>query len=1058
MKISVILSVRKSLEILRKTYAQLAFLWLVYFILIIVCYFFVSGVVRELLAKSADDMLANMEARVAADFLESETAIRSASLGISRMLAGGGKPAEVLSYMKDFTKTVLSDDRRLAGATGGLYGVFDAFGGAFLDGSGWEAPAMYSPKGRPWYGAALSAKGAPASTEPYVDAERGEWVITYSQQITNAKGKSSAVIGLDMPLRKLRKYFLEARLAEGGSGIMTDADFNIIIGPDEQTTGQHVSTLKSPDIYRILSLLNKGEELRGYKTVNNRRDGETIVVHTRSLKNGWHIGILTPVRKYYSDLFDKALFIIVLGTLLNLVLSLIVLRIAAAKMSADEKDRRKSNFLANMSHEIRTPMNAIIGFAELALREDIPPAAYEHIFTIKQAGANLLSIINDILDFSKIESGKLEIIPANYLFSSLVNDVVSIIKMRATYSRLRFVVNIDSNIPNALTGDETRVRQVMLNLLSNAVKYTDKGHVALDVTCEIGEEDTVTLHIEVTDTGKGIKKDDMSKLFKDFAQVDKAKNRGIEGTGLGLAITHNVLKAMGGTITVTSEYGKGSRFAVALPQKFTGAEKLAHVEDSARKKVIIYERREVYSNSVVRTIENLGVNCTLVASGFEFDEKTAGNAYDFIFIAPALYESVKNIIVKRAADAKVVLLTEFGDAIADRNVTILSMPVYSINVANILNGAADNLDYGRKKESFARFTAPEADILVVDDTNTNLRVAEGLLAPYKVRVSLCKSGPEAIEAVQNKRYDIVFMDHMMPGMDGIEATQRIRDISTAFRTLPIVALTANAVAGAKEMFLSEGFNDFLSKPIDVGKLNAVLEKWIAPEKRKSPTETNGSPAQPGDDGGIGGISIDGVDIEKGVALSGGQGAHYLRTISMFYEDGFEKIEEIKKCLDAGDLHLYATHVHGLKSASASIGADKISTEAKALESAGKNNNTTYIQSHNPGFLMDLETLLRGIGKALDKLNRQDETENSGQDFEELRAELVKLRAALDGFDSAAIDEAANTLQKYARHKEFGAAAKSISQNVLIGEYDEAVAQIDELLKETALKETGVFEM
>jgi HPt (histidine-containing phosphotransfer) domain-containing protein len=179
---------------------------------------------------------------------------------------------------------------------------------------------------------------------------------------------------------------------------------------------------------------------------------------------------------------------------------------------------------------------------------------------------------------------------------------------------------------------------------------------------------------------------------------------------------------------------------------------------------------------------------------------------------------------------------------------------------------------------------------------------------------------------------------------------------------------------------------------------------------------------------------------------------------MFYEDGFEKIEEIKKCLDTGDLQLYATHVHGLKSAAASIGAEQLSIAAKALETAGKDNNLVYIRSHNPKFLMDLETILRGIGKALDKFNRQYESETGGLATEELRAELVKLRAALDGFDSAAIDEAANALQKYTHHADFGATAKSISQNVLIGEYDEAVAQIDELLKETALKETGAFEM
>ena len=1044
-------SIKKSFELLRRSWSQLTFLWLVYIILVVMCYIFVASIVRDLLTRSALDMLANMESRVASDFLESETALRSASHSIQRMIVSGSSADEVLEYMKDFSQSVLADDRRISGVSG-LYGVFSAYAGRFLDGTGGQPPEDYAPKDRPWYSAAIDANGAIASTEPYHDHITDEWVITFSQLIIGNEDEALAVIGLDMPLANLKKYFTGTRLADGGYGIMADAGFNIIVGPVDETIGQHLAVLMSPDILGILDRLNSGENLIDYRTRNNRQGGELISVHSRKIRNGWHVGILTPINKYYRDLFDKAITIIALGALLNLFLSLIVLHIAAAKIKADEKDKRKSSFLANMSHEIRTPMNAIIGFAELALREDIPPAAYEHIFTIKQAGANLLSIVNDILDISKIESGKLEIISGDYLFSSLVNDVVSIIKMRATYARLRFVVNIDSNIPNALFGDEVRMRQVLLNLLSNAVKYTDKGFISLYITKEGTIEDTVTLRVDVVDSGKGIQKEDIDRLFKDFVRIDRARNKGIEGTGLGLAITKNILNAMGGEITVRSEYGKGSIFTVRVPQKIKDPRRHAFVEEQASKSVLIYERREIYATSVVRTIENLGVSCTLVAGEAELDEKVGEKKHAFIFTAPALYDRTKKILHKHRSDAKIVLLTEFGDAIADRNAAILSMPVYSITVSNILNGVSDNYDYGQNKESIARFIAPEASAMIVDDTGTNLRVAEGLLSPYKMRLTLCKSGVEAVEAARTGNFDIIFMDHMMPGMDGIEATHRIRNLGGEYyKNLPIVALTANAITGMKEMFLSEGLNDFVSKPIDISKLNAVLDRWIPKAKRKSPADVTVKPDYNGADGiEIEKITIDGVDTKRGLSMSGGNGSHYVRTLTMFYEDGFGKIEEMKKCLEVSDLQLYATHVHGLKSAAASIGAADLSASAWELETAGKENNRTFIDEHNAIFVMDLETLLRNIGRILEEIDARKGVSQDKMSADVIEPELVRLRDALDHFDSEVIDQATTALQEFEHSIEFGEEIKAILQNVLIGEYDNALEQIGKML--TAFKE------
>jgi CheY-like chemotaxis protein len=350
------------------------------------------------------------------------------------------------------------------------------------------------------------------------------------------------------------------------------------------------------------------------------------------------------------------------------------------------------------------------------------------------------------------------------------------------------------------------------------------------------DENTVILEMEVKDSGIGIKEEDIKNLFHEYMQFDLEKNRGIEGTGLGLAITHGILKEMGGDISVSSEYGKGSVFTLRLPQQIRVGQALASVEEPREKNVLVFEQREVYADSIMYAIENLGVKCTLVSDETEMCKEMSGNEYNFLFVSHGLYKKNKSAISGFGQNAKIVVLTEFGETVSDNKLNALAMPVYSLSIANILNGTTDSFSYTENNEAVVRFTAPEASVLVVDDIVTNLKVANGLLLPYKMRVDLCKSGMTAIGAMQMNRYDIVFMDHKMPGMDGIETTQMIRsmgDEDPYYKEVPVIALTANAVSGTKEMFLENGFNDFLSKPIDTVKLDAILERWIPKVKQKS---------------------------------------------------------------------------------------------------------------------------------------------------------------------------------------------------------------------------------
>ena len=720
----------------------------------------------------------------------------------------------------------------------------------------------------------------------------------------------------------------------------------------------------------------------------------------------------------------------------------------AVEEAAHEASRAKSNFLAKMSHEIRTPMNAVIGMAELALREKNLAAVHRHIVTVKQAGTNLLSIINDILDFTKIESGRLEIVPDYYQVSTLINDVISIIRMRAIDSQLRFVVNIDSRIPKELYGDETRFRQVLINVLGNAVKYTNAGFVTFLVIGKLLNENTVNLVIEVMDSGRGIKKEHLGRLFDDFSQFDIAENRKVEGTGLGLAITWNILKAMNGNIQVSSEYGKGSLFTITLSQTFRSHERVAHVREPKKKNVLIYELRDIYSNSIVATLDNLGVSYDIASDNAEFHAKLAKKAYAFIFIAYGLYIRYKNIIIELEKSSKVVLLTEFGEATSSENRNTLAMPTHCISIANILNGFSENYFYKEDDALLRRFIAPDAKVLVVDDIQTNLTIAEGLLLPYKMQVDLCKSAEEAIVAVQSGHYDLVFMDHWMPDMDGVEATKQIRALGSYCKNLPIVALTANAISGTQDMFIESGMNGFLAKPIDTTKMNAILEKWIPKEKQKGsmPHSAANDAAKGNEQDGASAeaITINGLDTSSGIVMTGGSLKRYLTTLNVFYQDGLEKTRQLKKYLEEGNMLLYTIHAHALKSAAASIGAGALSRAAKDLEAAGRQSDLGYVRAETPRFLAALESLLSNIRDALSAY-RENESAEAPVDTAELKATLAGLELAIGEMDGRGMDSAMDLLLGLKLPEETVAVVQNISRNILIGEYDEAL-MLTKLLK------------
>lgn len=497
----------------------------------------------------------------------------------------------------------------------------------------------------------------------------------------------------------------------------------------------------------------------------------------------------------------------------------------------------KSDFLASMSHEIRTPMNAVIGMTEMALREELPDAARKYISQIKSSSKILLNIINDILDFSKIESRKMDIIPDEYEILSMCNDVASIVETRLKDKNVELLFSIEPTIPKVLYGDSTRVRQILINLANNAVKFTQKGMINITINYTKMNDADIMLFICVEDTGCGIKKTDFNRIFDSFQQVDSKRNRGAEGTRLGLAICKQLLALMHGDIQVQSEYGKGSKFYVTLPQKIINSEPAIEIQNKDDIIVIGYFRNRYLAKQFFSDAKRLGLLSYALIAPDRLD--WIFKAYADIYNGKDIYffteendmdEELKENLTKYPDVTVVEIVDFFTDRKNEEERHRVVRKPISVQALSMAFVGQEYVDVDESADLDIDFIAPDAEVLIVDDNAVNLTVTEGLLEPLKMKVHCLTSGIEAIDFVTKHPVDIIFMDHMMPELDGIETTRIIRRFHLQYDDTPIIALTANVVEDMQKVFLAEGMNDFVAKPIEVRVLIQKVKKWLPPEK------------------------------------------------------------------------------------------------------------------------------------------------------------------------------------------------------------------------------------
>lgn len=712
----------------------------------------------------------------------------------------------------------------------------------------------------------------------------------------------------------------------------------------------------------------------------------------------------------------------------------------------EEINLRTEDFLTNVSHELRTPVNVVTGLTAVMLKKEDDAGKRKDIVSLQRAGYRLFNQIEDILDYTEIDTNRIRVESEVYMVSSVINDIAANCHLEDNENHIEMIFDVDAAIPSVLIGDGRKIKKIIQHLVDNAVKFTKKGGVYVHIYA-LPKAYGVNLCINVCDTGVGISEENIGKITEKFYQSNSGRNRTAGGLGLGIPIVSGMASAMGGFMQIESKEGVGTSVLVSIPQKVENDARSMSVDDKSQMCLACYLKADKYEVAAVRNYYN-----TMISNMAHGLEVTVHRVFDMeeleklmsvyqlthLFIGTDEYNENASYFEYLDKSVSVVVVADSSFELpGGSRAKLLRKPFCSLMVAEILNAkAADNSESAENDKNL-HMICPDIKALVVDDEPMNLMVAEGILGEYRMNVRTAHSGMEAIEICSQEEFDLIFLDHMMPEMDGVETLKQLRRLNTNVEhPFLVIAFTANAVSGAKEMFFSEGFDGFLSKPIETSELERVLRKllpkasvqYVSPDsgesEAKKPDKSddggkaekiNDAPAEGAADntvdnaaatninneasetGQASPLEAAGIDTATGLEYCQGMEDLYNQVLIEFAQSEKKNKKEISDYKESGDLDNYRIRVHALKSTSKTIGAMELSELARLAGAAAKKGDAEYINSHNEELLEKYEETARGIGRAfgLDEEPEPPALDNEPKGDEITKDELIRQLTELE---------------------------------------------------------------
>lgn len=679
------------------------------------------------------------------------------------------------------------------------------------------------------------------------------------------------------------------------------------------------------------------------------------------------------------------------------------MKIGTNSRKIERAGNAKRKFLGNMSYEIRTPMNSIINYSEIMLRGEQDGAMKSEINTIRSAAYDLLTIIDDVLTYAKIDSGEMHLIESTYSIGDLVREIVRTVADDIKKKSLYFNLTVDGDIPKLLVGDNVVIRQIFLYLLFVSIDMTMNGEILLDIHCERDEESGEAIfQCRVADTGKGMSRIDIQSLFGMYDTYDSRQSSNLKGVGLKFTICKGLLDMVQGDINVESIRDVGMSTSFTFRQKIADGAPLIELTDEKEPSVLIYDDSDFGMLKWQNIMETFRIRPSYCHNYYGFDRAIQDKKYDFIFIPDKAYENLANIIELYQCQEYTYVLADFDSGYGDfGKCRMTRRPLSSLSILKVLNHMWNQEDY-KKNTAEETFTAKKAKVLVVDDNAVNLKVAAGIFGRYGIDIAVATCGEDGIRKIESEKYDLILMDMVMPDMGGGDVLKAVRAKEDRYyKEVPMIALTAQNGANVREEMLQLGFQEYLAKPIRRRYLEKCLLAFLPEEliERVIVSESDGRKAG-GDAAERGSLPESGLNTDKGLMNIGFNQDAYAAILNTYYTEGVKYIDLLPKLLEAGDIQLFTTDVHGIKSSSASIGAMEVSALFKELEFDGKAGDVNAINLKFSGYLDKFKEILEEVKKYLTENGRFSEEEVqddlADKEIETLTAEILQnLKTELD---------------------------------------------------------------